>query len=174
MDYIDQLIEGIVERKLIDKYDALISILTGRVCNAVWMETKEELEPLLNSIEHSFYSIFDSSFGLSGVYNDPVNIGDMTDTQRAYLCGRLAAYQSILSITHAERPTASELKFARDNISRLEALKNADIKYVALLHGDLFENNLINTSRYGQSLICILTPFAKSILNERNHPTKGI
>lgn len=166
MDYVEQLIQGIEKREVIDKCDALLSILAERVRNVIHEQTKEDVEPLIDLIMRGFYALYDSNFNLDNVYNDPVDIGEMTESQRAYLCGKLSALQHIASFTYAERPTVAELKVAQDNVSRLESLDGDERIYDSFIHGDLYENGLIDAVRYGRDLVCVLTPFAKDVITK--------
>lgn len=161
-DYVKELEDGIVNKQVIQKFDALESILFHRVIDSFQKQTADEVYPLQSSLSNMLNSfpVKDILFGWE--YNCDVNIRELTPVQTAYLQGKLAAYCNIVNHIGFVRPTKSELDFAKSNIELLKTMDMAE--YDNDIHGEFLMNGLISTPMHGKTRICILTRFAHAII----------
>lgn len=164
MDYVDQLVEGICAEASIDKFDALMSIVTGRVAHSYEAQTCEDLERLQRNVVKAFRALFSPSFTTYGEYNNPADISKLTDVQRAYLCGEFAAMCNVVGTFYRVRPSKETLAIAMDNKDLLADIFTNYTVYDKDKHQNIVDANLAYTVRHGVDLIVQLTPFGKQII----------
>lgn len=161
-DYIKTLEDGIVNKRVIAKFDSLMAILMNRVNDSFYKRTAEESEPLQDALKNMYGSFSRAYVNIGGEYNCDVDIGSLTDVQIAFLQGEFCAYLNVVSSIMMSRPLKAELDFALENVETLKTLEH--VEYVPELHGDFYAHGLIIVHMHGLTRVCTLTPFAKDVI----------
>jgi hypothetical protein len=157
-EYIDELVYGISGGQKLDRFDALMGILNSHVLDATAMDACDDIYPLLDKVMKAAYS-----FGPYPFDDDSVDIGNLTDIQKAYLHGEFTAYANILSLLAHQRPTQANIDCANVNIELLRKIDENHYEYKKD-YDELFYNGLVVTYQHGTTRVCRLTPFAKQML----------
>jgi hypothetical protein len=161
--YIKELEDGIVNKTVLSKFDALESILFGNVYDSLMNLTTEEGHALADSLSNMVNSIHISDWG-DDEYNADVDIGSMTTEQLAYLKGKLVAYANIVNKVNYQRPNKSDFDFAIENVETLKVFEDSLIVYDRHKHGLFVEAGLVVTPMYGRDHVCKLTPLGEQVI----------
>ena len=161
--YIKELEDGIVDKKVLSKFDALESILFSHVYESVMNTTAEEGYVLADSLNRMVNSIHVSDLH-GGEYNEDVDIAALTSEQQAYLQGKLVAYLNIVNKVNYQRPSKSDFEFAIENVETLKVFDDSHIVYDYQKHARYVQAGLVDTPMYGRDHICKLTPFGKQVI----------
>lgn len=167
MDYVQELVDGFENLKTVDKFDALISILGDRVERAMWSDTVDEIQPLADQLRSLYYSVYSRHNLHDNDYNAPVELGELTERQRAYFHGYFAAQLDLVNGVLAKRPTQADIDVIKNNLVSLSEVNEFDeILYCGEIHDELIEAGALYKVPYSMDpdkkhFVVKLTPFGR-------------